>query len=127
MDPRFGRIYSSGDGDENGIQFGNGSSRYQTFMYSQNFRGLQFPPLNNPPVVDVSANLEDELLEDCDLSDAILGFITQVLMEEDMDDKSCMLQESLDLQAQKDFSMKFLERSTRRPHRHLPLKVGSLL
>ncbi|KAI3801254.1 hypothetical protein L1987_29358 [Smallanthus sonchifolius] len=120
MDPRFGRIYSSGDGDENGIQFGNGSmpdnkilnngQMYEkTFLtydlvnegsrYSQNFRGLQFPPLNNPPVVDVSANLEDELHEDCDLSDAILGFITQVLMEEDMEDKSCMLQESLDLQA----------------------------
>ncbi|KAI3742170.1 hypothetical protein L1987_59850 [Smallanthus sonchifolius] len=128
MDPRFGRVYSSGDGDENGIQFGNGSmpdfgdnkilnngqmcentfltydlvnegSRYQTSMYSQNFRGLQFPSLNNPPVADVSANLEDELHEDCDLSDAILGFISQVLMEEDMEDKSCMLQESLDLEA----------------------------
>lgn len=126
MDPRFGRIYSSVDGDENRIQFGNGTvpdfadnknlnsygntiltydlvnegSRYQTPMYSsQNFRGLQFPPLNNPPVADVSANLEDELHEDCDFSDAILGFISQVLMEEDMEDKTCMLQESLDLQA----------------------------
>ncbi|KAL8191795.1 hypothetical protein R6Q57_028526 [Mikania cordata] len=119
MDPRFGRIYSSVDGDENGIQFGNKNlnngrmyennflscdlvnegSRYQASMYSQNFRGLQFPPLDNPPLADVSANLEDELHEDCDLSDAILGFISQVLMEEDMEDKSCMLQESLDLQA----------------------------
>ncbi|KAK1420667.1 hypothetical protein QVD17_22450 [Tagetes erecta] len=130
MDPRFGRIYNTSvvDGDENRIQFGNGTvpdfadnkninngqmygntilsydlvnegSRYQTSMYSQNFRGLQFPPLNNPPVADVSANLEDELHEDCDFSDAILGFISQVLMEEDMEDRSCMLQESLDLQA----------------------------
>ncbi|KAJ0798009.1 putative transcription factor GRAS family [Helianthus annuus] len=77
----------------------NESSMYQNGVYSQNFRGLQFPPLDNPPVVDARANLEDELREDCDFSDAILGFISQVLMEEDMEDKSCMLQESLDLQA----------------------------
>ncbi|KAK9055557.1 hypothetical protein SSX86_026641 [Deinandra increscens subsp. villosa] len=130
MDPRFGRNYCSADGDdENRIQFGNGSlpdfednrninsgqiyentfltydpvnegSRYQTSIYSQNFIGLQFPPLNNPPVAaDVSPTLEDELHEDCDLSDAILGYISQVLMEEELEDQSCMLQESLDLQA----------------------------
>lgn len=128
MDPRFGNIYTPADEDENGIQFGNGSmpnfpdnknlnngqiyehtlftydpvnegSRYQPSIYSQNFRGLQFPPLNNPPIAGVGASLEDDLHEDCDFSDAILGFISQVLMEEDMDDRSCMLKESLDLQA----------------------------
>ncbi|KAL4571762.1 hypothetical protein LXL04_018527 [Taraxacum kok-saghyz] len=131
MDPRFGRIYTSSDGNENGngIQFGDGStpvlpdnmnqnnvhtfensfpsydpvnegSRYRDSIYSQNFRGLQFPPLNNPPTVPtMTPSPEDELHEDCDLSDAILGYISQVLMEEDMEDRSCMLQESLDLQA----------------------------
>ncbi|XP_076932789.1 scarecrow-like protein 9 [Bidens hawaiensis] len=134
MDPRFGTLYTSVNGDENGFQFGNGNyatlpefqdninnrniinnghngqvydNSFLTYdlvndggMYQNtSFRGLQFPPLNDPPVVDVTANLEDELHEDCDLSDAILGFISQVLMEEDMEDRSCMLQESLDLQA----------------------------
>ncbi|XP_071721364.1 scarecrow-like protein 9 [Rutidosis leptorrhynchoides] len=129
MDPRFGRMYSSMDGDGNGIQFGNdnrpifqdnknvsggqmfenkfsiydpvneNSSRYQTNLCSQNFRGLQFPELSNPPMSDVNANFDDELHEDCDLSDAILGYISQVLMEEDMEDRSCMLKDSLDLQA----------------------------
>ncbi|CAN8316898.1 unnamed protein product [Cochlearia groenlandica] len=36
--------------------------------------------------------------DDFDFSDAILGYISQILMEEDMDDKACMLQESLDLE-----------------------------
>nr|XP_043622737.1 scarecrow-like protein 9 [Erigeron canadensis] len=87
------------------------SSRYQTTsssIYSQNFKGLQFPNLTNSNnmindinnnVGGVSASIEDELNEDCDLSDAILGYISHVLMEEDMEDRSCMLQESLDLQA----------------------------
>ncbi|KAG2690587.1 hypothetical protein I3843_09G190100 [Carya illinoinensis] len=37
--------------------------------------------------------------EDCDFSDAVLGFITQILMEEGVEDKTCMLQDSLELQA----------------------------
>lgn len=41
----------------------------------------------------------DDSLEDCDFSDAVLGFITQILMEEDIEDKTCMLQDSLELQA----------------------------
>ncbi|PWA75251.1 GRAS family transcription factor [Artemisia annua] len=78
----------------------NGSNRYHPSSgYSQNFRGLQFSNISNPPLPDVRAGLEDELHEDCDLSDAILGYISQVLMEEDMEDRSCMLQESVDLQA----------------------------
>lgn len=36
--------------------------------------------------------------EDCDFSDAVLSYISQILMEEDIDEKSCMLQDSLDLQ-----------------------------
>ncbi|CAI0471829.1 unnamed protein product [Linum tenue] len=37
--------------------------------------------------------------EDCDFSDAVLTYISQMLMEEEMEDKPCMLQDSLDLQA----------------------------
>ncbi|GJT94211.1 scarecrow-like protein 9 [Tanacetum coccineum] len=131
MDPGFGRMLGSLDGNGNGNgngngsmpifsddnrnrnngqmfensfssydQVNNGSNRYHpSSVYSQNFRGLQFGNINNPLLPDVRAGLEDELHEDCDLSDAILGYISQVLMEEDMDDRSCMLQESLDLQA----------------------------
>ncbi|XP_023768521.1 scarecrow-like protein 9 [Lactuca sativa] len=125
MDPRFGRIYTSSDENGNGNgrsipvfrdnkKLNNGpmfensfssyvpvneGSRYRDSIYSQNFRGLHVPPLNNLPVPSMTPSPEDELHEDCDLSDAILGYITQVLMEEDMEDRSCMLQESLDLQA----------------------------
>ncbi|XP_059428634.1 scarecrow-like protein 9 isoform X1 [Corylus avellana] len=41
----------------------------------------------------------DDSPEDCDFSDTVLGYITQILMEEDMEDKTCMLQDSLELQA----------------------------
>ncbi|CAH1432097.1 unnamed protein product [Lactuca virosa] len=125
MDPRFGRIYTSSDENgngngrsipvfpgnknlNNGPMFENSfssyvpvneGSRYRDSIYSQNFRGLHVPPLNNLPVPSMTPSPEDELHEDCDLSDAILGYISQVLMEEDMEDRSCMLQESLDLQA----------------------------
>lgn len=37
--------------------------------------------------------------DDCDFSDAVLRYIDQILMEEDMEEKTHMLQESLDLQA----------------------------
>lgn len=53
---------------------------------------------NNMPPSSV-VNHEDEPQEDCDFSDAVLRYINQMLMEEDIEDKGCMLQESLDLQA----------------------------
>lgn len=40
-----------------------------------------------------------DIEEDCDFSDAVLRYIDQILMEEDMEEKTHMLQESLDLQA----------------------------
>ncbi|KAL4587296.1 hypothetical protein LXL04_000164 [Taraxacum kok-saghyz] len=123
MDPRTGRFGKFANG--NGIQFGNqgftvlpdenaleNRSRFDnTFSIyapvndmvahqdSRNFRGLQFDPPTNSSSPVVTSSLDDELNEDCDLSDAILGYISQVLMEEDMEDKSCTLYESLDLQA----------------------------
>ncbi|KAM0051687.1 putative transcription factor GRAS family [Helianthus debilis subsp. tardiflorus] len=69
------------------------------YQNSHHFRGLQFDPPTTSSSPIVSSSTENELHEDCDLSDAILGYISQVLMEEDLEDKSCVLYESLDLQA----------------------------
>ncbi|KAK2657854.1 hypothetical protein Ddye_010906 [Dipteronia dyeriana] len=44
-------------------------------------------------------NHEEDSPEDCDFSDAVLRYISQMLMEDDIEDKTFMLQESLDLQA----------------------------
>ncbi|XP_043703119.1 scarecrow-like protein 9 [Telopea speciosissima] len=52
-------------------------------------------PTAPPPVVIP----EEEYPEDCDFSDVVLKYINQILMEEDMDEKTCMLQESSALQA----------------------------
>ncbi|KAI3667068.1 hypothetical protein L6452_42111 [Arctium lappa] len=72
---------------------------FRGIQFDRNFRGIQFDPPTSSSSPVVSVTLDDEFHEDCDLSDAILGYISQVLMEEDMEDKSCMLYESLDLQA----------------------------
>ncbi|KAK9158809.1 hypothetical protein Scep_005383 [Stephania cephalantha] len=41
----------------------------------------------------------DDSPEDCDFSDTVLKYISQMLMEEDMEEKNCMFQESSALQA----------------------------
>ncbi|CAN6807704.1 hypothetical protein Bca4012_002131 [Brassica carinata] len=46
-----------------------------------------------------AAGEEEDPADEFDFSDAVLGYISQILMEEDMDDRVCMLQESLDLEA----------------------------
>ncbi|RVX13572.1 Scarecrow-like protein 9 [Vitis vinifera] len=46
-----------------------------------------------------SAGVEENLHEDCDFNDVALKYISQILMEEDMEEKTCMLQESLALEA----------------------------
>lgn len=46
-----------------------------------------------------SVSPEEDTQDDCDFSDGILKYISHILMEEDMEDKACMLHESLDLQA----------------------------
>ncbi|KAL3534070.1 hypothetical protein ACH5RR_002531 [Cinchona calisaya] len=46
-----------------------------------------------------SVGVEDDFGEDLDFSDAVLRYINRMLMEEDMEDKTYMLQESLDFQA----------------------------
>ncbi|XWS67083.1 hypothetical protein CRYUN_Cryun05aG0256200 [Craigia yunnanensis] len=54
-------------------------------------------PSTRAPISSLSHEVDPS--EDCDFSDSVLRYINHILMEEDMEDKSCMLQESLDLQA----------------------------
>ncbi|KAG4123759.1 hypothetical protein ERO13_D11G346100v2 [Gossypium hirsutum] len=72
--------------------------RFEGFSVFQkeNFKEFHYHP-SEPPAS--SLRHEEDLSEDCDFSDSILRYINDILMEEDMEDKSCMLQESLDLQA----------------------------
>lgn len=42
---------------------------------------------------------EKESVEDCDFSDVVLKYISEILMEEDVEEKTCMFQESAALQA----------------------------
>ncbi|GFY93245.1 GRAS family transcription factor [Actinidia rufa] len=121
MDPRLSRFSGSMNGVPLGNQFplGNqslsffpdrtlvGGSRIENPFQHQNLGGVEFPP-NGPLSVDAvpssTVNSDEDPQEDCDFSDAILRYIHQMLMEEDMEDKTCMLQESLDLQtAEKSF------------------------
>ncbi|KAK4478561.1 hypothetical protein RD792_014045 [Penstemon davidsonii] len=115
MDPRFhGYLNSS-----NGVQLGNQSSsmaelsngkisngpRFEITYPDQrlvNGGGVLLPP--NQPFSDGNAStsfvdIGDDYQDDCDFSDAVLSYIDQILMEEDMEDKTHMVQESLDLQA----------------------------
>nr|AWJ68060.1 GRAS4 [Tamarix hispida] len=48
---------------------------------------------------DVSCSGVENLHDDYDFSDSVLIYINQILMEEDVENKGCMLHESLELQA----------------------------
>ncbi|KAL0336817.1 UNVERIFIED_CONTAM: Scarecrow-like protein 9 [Sesamum calycinum] len=60
---------------------------------------LSNQPFSNGNVSSSFVDIEDYYRDDCDFSDAVLRYIDQMLMEEDMEDKLHMLQESLDFQA----------------------------
>ncbi|KAL7195303.1 hypothetical protein ACSBR1_035512 [Camellia fascicularis] len=84
------------------IQVGGSRFRRNTFV-NHKFGGIPFLP-NDPSsssnvILSSTVTLEEDPIEDCDFFDAVLTYISQILMEKDMEDKSCMLQESLDLQA----------------------------
>lgn len=67
-----------------------------------NYREFNYPkPDLTPNDLSSGSSLshEEDSVEDCDFSDEVLKYINQMLMEEDMEDKTCMLQESLELQA----------------------------
>ena len=110
MDQPLHRLYQV----MNGIKLDKASS---TILLGQNFTDgfqLQGPYLDKNDV-DVppwlpdtssgnspswsSAGVEENLHEDCDFNDVALKYISQILMEEDMEEKTCMLQESLALEA----------------------------
>ncbi|KAJ4704659.1 Scarecrow-like protein [Melia azedarach] len=109
MDPRL-RGFS---GSVNGIQLSNQPvsvfpnqnlvpGRFENIFLDHGFRDyhyLQPDPTHSNVVSQSSVNPEEDSPEDCDFSDAVLKYISQMLMEEDMEEKTCMLQESLDLQA----------------------------
>ncbi|CAN6723911.1 unnamed protein product [Malus baccata var. baccata] len=85
MDPRRrGFSYSF-----NGVQLGNQPS--PILSYPTVVAGSRLD--SNTPVLPRTVYLH------CDFSDVVLKYINQMLMEEDMEDKICMLQESLELQA----------------------------
>ncbi|PIN01335.1 hypothetical protein CDL12_26158 [Handroanthus impetiginosus] len=54
---------------------------------------------DNRPVSSQFTSSEDDSVEDFDFSDAVLKYINHILMEEDVEDKTCMFQESAALQA----------------------------
>ncbi|KAE9600839.1 putative transcription factor GRAS family [Lupinus albus] len=115
MDPHHERF----SGSTNEIQFGNQSlpvlhnqrfdsiPRFQNssfFDQTRDFDYLQYDPIQANTSSSSTVTHEEHSPEDCDFSDAVLSYISQILMEEDMEDKTCMLQDSLDLQsAEKSF------------------------
>jgi hypothetical protein len=71
------------------------SSRKTTV--NQNYVNIpHLPPDStfNQPVVSPSMSQEVDSHEDFDFSDVVLKYISQMLMEEKMEDKTCMFQES---------------------------------
>lgn len=120
MDPRLSRFSDS----QNGIHLSNQSisilsnsnivalpqfnfdsdsnSNHNVCLDHNYGNHFHYPPSDQTPssLTSVSnVNHEEDSPEDCDFSDAVLSYINQILMEEDMEDKTCMLQESLDIQA----------------------------
>ncbi|KAI5682413.1 hypothetical protein M9H77_03641 [Catharanthus roseus] len=81
----------------------NGPRNGGVTFIQRNFGGVQFLPNDPPSAGNITSNSsldpEDDCSEDLDFSDAVLRYINQILMEEDMEDKTYMLQESLGLQA----------------------------
>ncbi|KAF8397469.1 hypothetical protein HHK36_016386 [Tetracentron sinense] len=86
--------------------FVNGPKLEET-LFDHNFMDLPFFPPDPTPsdlASSSSASPEGDSSLDFDFSDTVLKFISQILMEEDMEEKSCMFQESLALQiAEKSF------------------------
>ncbi|XP_062167955.1 scarecrow-like protein 9 [Alnus glutinosa] len=98
----------------NGIQLGNQSfsvlsnqnlvagPRFENAFLDHNFRESHYlQPDQTPSHIALSSSEAhgNDYPEDCDFSDTVLGYISQILMEEDMEDKTCMLQDSLELEA----------------------------
>ncbi|KAF5750935.1 scarecrow-like protein 9-like isoform X1 [Tripterygium wilfordii] len=111
MDPRL-RGFS---GYMNGMGLGNqpisvlpnhnlvAGHSFENSLIDHNLRPHCYVPSDDPKPRKrdpySTGNHEEDIPEDCDFSDTILGYISQILMEEDMEDKTCMFRDSLGLQA----------------------------
>ncbi|OVA17847.1 Transcription factor GRAS [Macleaya cordata] len=107
MDPRLRGFIDS----INGLKFNSESVSDQNLRDLLNLREISLdqnfmdfphlPPDPNPNSIasSSSVSLEEDSTEDCDFSDVVLKYISQMLMEEDMEEKNCMYQESSALQA----------------------------
>ncbi|CAK9135631.1 unnamed protein product [Ilex paraguariensis] len=110
MDRNLGRDYPSRNvtidddetlsvfSDQNLLDDFNVGSNYE----NQNF--VQIPPLPsdsdcNSLIQSYSVNSGGDSHEDCDLSDVVLKYISEMLMEEDTEERPCLFQESAALQA----------------------------
>ncbi|CBI30541.3 unnamed protein product, partial [Vitis vinifera] len=96
----------------NGIQLGNrpfsilsdhnlvAGAKFENSLFDRSFREVRYlkpdPASANTASDGLSVSPEED---DCDFSDEVLKYINQMLMEEDMEDQTYMLQQSLDLQA----------------------------
>lgn len=111
MDQSFSGFYGSNNGldlsgdyvsDLSSQTSGNNGFENNGKLVDQNYSNvLLLPP--DPTISNLSlsscANQEDNSHEDFDFSDVVLKYISQMLMEEDMEEKTCMFQESAALQA----------------------------
>ncbi|KAL0338305.1 UNVERIFIED_CONTAM: Scarecrow-like protein 9 [Sesamum angustifolium] len=75
------------------------SSFQQHYIGGVNDNLLPNQPFSNGSVSSSPVDIEEYYHDECDFSDAILRYIDKMLMEEDMEEKIHILQESLDLQA----------------------------
>jgi len=96
MDPRLCGF----SGPPNEVRLGNPRFENDFFDQSRELGYLQSNPVPTKTPSSSSSVLthEEPSPEECEFSDAILSYISQILMEEDMEDKTCMLLDSLDLQ-----------------------------
>ncbi|GKV29975.1 hypothetical protein SLEP1_g38847 [Rubroshorea leprosula] len=76
--------------------------RLENNIPDHRFKGVNYhrpDPNSSKVATSSSVNHEEYSLEDCDFSDAVLRYINKMLMEEDMEEKTCLLQDSFKLQA----------------------------
>ncbi|XP_006349504.1 scarecrow-like protein 9 [Solanum tuberosum] len=123
MDPRFNRFPTSVNGfnleNQSLLSFSDNWKNNEPIIgaiypdqkivnvprFENSFVQHNVPSLSNDPSTTSNIALtseigtEDDYNEDFDFSDTVLSYINQMLMEEDMEDKTHMLQESLELQA----------------------------
>uniref|UniRef100_A0A5B7A4N9 Putative scarecrow-like protein 9 n=1 Tax=Davidia involucrata TaxID=16924 RepID=A0A5B7A4N9_DAVIN len=98
--------------------------------YKPNHTFTDVPRLSSrpPPAGDISPSSgrssEDSSPEDSDFSDASLKYISQMLMEEDMENRTCMFQDCLALQAaERSFYDVLVEKYPPSPNQH-PLFIA---